>query len=103
MKDSKTKQYVLNIEEVDKMISYCATKKREKNQMIKHEDMKYVEDKLIIGYDLSDDKDHTCLFVYRRMRDGYLLLNNYYDEEANEIYKKLTERSESKNDASITD
>ena len=95
-KDSKTGEYIYNIEDVDYIGSV-------EEEIMKHKISKNVlEDKLIVGYDLSDDKDHTCLIVCRHMKNGYLLLNNYYDEEANKLYKKLTERSE-KNGVSITD
>ena len=95
-KDSKTGEYSYNIEDVDYIGSV-------EEEIMKHKISKNVlEDKLIVGYDLSDDKDHTCLIVCRHMKNGYLLLNNYYDEEANKLYKKLTERSE-KNGVSITD
>lgn len=96
-KDSKTGKYIYNIEDVDYIGSV-------EEEIMRHKISKIVlEDKLIVGYDLSDDKDHTCLIVCRQMKNGYLLLNNYYDEEANELYKKLTERSENKNGVSITD
>lgn len=96
-KDSKTGKYIYNIEDVDYIGSV-------EEETMRHKISKIVlEDKLIVGYDLSDDKDHTCLIVCRQMKNGYLLLNNYYDEEANELYKKLTERSENKNGVSITD
>ena len=103
VKDSKTGQYIRNIEEVDKIASHCVILRGEKNKIFEYEAMKNIEDKLIIGYDWSDDKDHTCLMVLRKNRNGYLLLNNYYDEEVNELYKKITERSENKNGISIAD
>lgn len=96
-RDSKTGEYIYNIEDVDYIGSV-------EEEIMNHKISKYVlEDKLIVGYDLSDDKDHTCLIVCRQMKNGYLLLNNYCDEEADKLYKKLTERSEIKNGVSITD
>ena len=96
-RDSKTGEYIYNIEDVDYIGSV-------EEEIMRHKILKNdLEDRLIVGYDLSDDKDHSCLIVCRHMKNGYLLLNDYYDEEANEIYKKLTERSESKNGVGITD
>lgn len=50
------------------------------------------EDSLIIGYDISEDKDHTCLMVARNNGDKTIILNNFYDKEAEEIYEKLTSK-----------
>ena len=48
-----------------------------------------MEDRLVIGFDQSKGKDHTSLVVARRIGRGYLMLNEFFDEEAEEIYKKL--------------
>jgi hypothetical protein len=50
------------------------------------------EDRLIIGYDCSKEKDHTCLLVARKIGRGYFILNEFLDKEAEEIYKKLIGR-----------
>lgn len=49
------------------------------------------EDCLIIGYDMSENKDHTTLIVARPIQNtrGMLILNEFIDEEAKEIHKKL--------------
>lgn len=49
------------------------------------------EDCLIIGYDVSENKDHTSLIIARPMQNtrGMLILNEFIDQEAEKIYKKL--------------
>lgn len=49
-------------------------------------------DRLVIGIDRAEGKDHTCLNVARRIGStrGYQIINEFQDEEAEEIYKKLT-------------
>lgn len=57
--------------------------------------MTVTEDRLIIGYDYSNEKDHTCLLVSRLLEDNtFLVLNEFWDEEAEYIHKKLTGKAE---------
>ena len=42
-----------------------------------------------IGYDVSNGKDHCCLIVAQPRGNTLLVINEFYDEEANEIFKKL--------------
>ena len=51
-----------------------------------------MEDCLVIGYDTSSEEDHTCLVVVRKSKTGDMVLNQFYDEEAKEIYRKLTNK-----------
>lgn len=49
---------------------------------------------LTIGYDFSKGKDHCCLIVAQlRGNSEVLIINEFYDEEANELFKKLVEKS----------
>lgn len=48
-----------------------------------------MEDCLIIGYDESEETDHICLTVVRRVNGITYVLNQLYDEEAKQIYSKL--------------
>lgn len=52
-----------------------------------------MQDSLIIGIDTSEKEDHTCLIVARRYRGVHTVINEFYDEEARQVYKKLTGRS----------
>lgn len=50
---------------------------------------------LIIGYDNTNGKDHTVLVVGRkRMNQTVEIINAFQDEEAEELYKKLTTKKE---------
>lgn len=51
-----------------------------------------MEDSLVIGYDNSNGKDHTCLVVGRKSGRGIIITNEFFDEEAEEIYNKLTNK-----------
>lgn len=43
-----------------------------------------------IGYDISENKDRCCLIVAQpRGTTEVMIINEFYDEEANEIYLKL--------------
>lgn len=53
-----------------------------------------MEDRLIIGYDESKEKDHTSLIVARQVCRGTFILNAFHDDEAREIYNKLTNKQE---------
>lgn len=51
---------------------------------------KLVNGALTIGYDFSKEKDHCCLIVARlRGNSEIMIINEFYDEEANELFKKL--------------
>lgn len=52
------------------------------------------EDGLIIGYDQAKGKDYTCLLVLRKHRDELTVINEFFDEEAEEIYNKLIKRQD---------
>lgn len=52
------------------------------------------EDKLIVGYDESRKKDHTCLLVARRSKNELMIINEFFDGEAEEIYNKLIKEQE---------
>lgn len=43
-----------------------------------------------IGFDVSKDKDHCCLLVAKfRGKSETMIINEFYDEEANELFRKL--------------
>lgn len=42
-----------------------------------------------IGYDFTDGKDKSCLVVIEKHGRGYLLINTFYDKEAEVLYKTL--------------
>jgi len=45
---------------------------------------------LIIGYDLSEKKDHSSLIVgMKRGKEEFMIINEFYDDEADKIYKML--------------
>ena len=49
---------------------------------------------LTIGYDFPKEKDHCCLIVAQlRGNSEVMIINEFYDEEANELFKKLVEKS----------
>ena len=51
---------------------------------------KLVNGALTIGYDFSKEKDHCCLIVAQlRGNSEIMIINEFYDEEANELFKKL--------------
>lgn len=46
-----------------------------------------------IGFDISKDKDHCCLIVAKpRGNNETMIINEFYDEEADEILKKLLKK-----------
>lgn len=51
-----------------------------------------MEDSLIIGYDESQETDHICLTVVRRIEGITYVINQLYDEEAKEMYNKLVNK-----------
>lgn len=51
---------------------------------------KLVNGALTIGYDFSKEKDHCCLIVAQlRGNSEVMIINEFYDEEADELFKKL--------------
>jgi hypothetical protein len=55
---------------------------------------KLVNGALTIGYDFSKEKDHCCLIVAQlRGNSEVMIINEFYDEEANELFKKLVQKS----------
>ena len=49
-----------------------------------------MEDKLYIGYDDGSERgDIPCLTVVRYFETGYDEINTFYEQEAEELYKKL--------------
>lgn len=53
-----------------------------------------MEDSLVIGYDNGKERgDISCLQVLRKKGRGYKLVKTFYEEEANEIYKKIVENN----------
>lgn len=51
-----------------------------------------MEDRLIIGYDNGAERgDISCLQVSRKKGRRYEFVKTFYEEEAEELYKKLTE------------
>ncbi len=54
---------------------------------------KLVNGVLTIGYDFSKEKDHCCLIVAQlRGNSEVMIINEFYDEEANELFKKLVQK-----------
>lgn len=49
-----------------------------------------MEDSLYIGYVESEMKNRQALKVARRIKDEIWIINEFYEDEAREIYKKLT-------------
>ena len=47
-------------------------------------------DMLIIGYDLSNGKDMSCLVVSRCIKGVVTAVNIFYGEEADVEYRRLT-------------
>lgn len=51
-----------------------------------------MEDRLIIGIDISKEKDRSCMIVARKEGRGYQVINELFDKEAEDIYYKLTNK-----------
>ena len=51
--------------------------------------MANISDSLIIGYD-SCDTDITAMIVARNKGNAIFIINEFLDDEAEEMYKKLT-------------
>lgn len=48
---------------------------------------------LTIGFDVSEEKDHCCLIVAKlRGTKEIMIINEFFDEEANDLLKKLLEK-----------
>ena len=57
---------------------------------IMREPKKLINGLITIGYDISNEKDHCCLIVAKpRGNSEIMIINEFYDEEANELFKKL--------------
>ena len=57
------------------------------NKMMR-EPKKLINGLITIGYDFT--KEHCCLIVAQpRMNEEIMIINEFYDEEANELFKKL--------------
>ncbi|WP_320954278.1 hypothetical protein [Hungatella effluvii] len=54
-----------------------------------------MEDELRIGYDGGNERgDVSCLMVMRKKGRGYEVVKIFYKEEAEILYKRLTERND---------
>lgn len=53
------------------------------------EPKKLINGLFTIGYDISKGKDHCCLIVAQPRGRDTMIINEFYDEEANEILEKL--------------
>lgn len=51
-------------------------------------------DRLVIGIDETENKEHTCLIVATKNIRGIEIINEFYDEDAINIYNILTNRNE---------
>ena len=59
------------------------------NKMME-EPKKLLNGLLTIGFDVSKNKDHCCLIVAKpRGNNEIMIINEFYDEEANEMLHKL--------------
>lgn len=59
------------------------------NKMMK-EPKKLLNGLFSIGFDTSEDKEHCCLVVaHFRGATELMIINTLYDEEANELLKKI--------------
>lgn len=54
----------------------------------------YTEDCLIVSFDWSFNKDIATLMVARRDGDNIRILNSFINDEAVDLYHKLTNRDE---------
>lgn len=49
---------------------------------------------LLVGFDYTNGKDHTVLIVgKKRPNESVEIINAFQGEEAEELYKRLTERN----------
>lgn len=51
--------------------------------------IKECKNRLIIGYDYTNGKDRTVLVVAKEVDEGIEIVNEFKDEEAEQLYKKL--------------
>lgn len=66
------------------------------NKMMK-EPKKLLNGLFQIGFDTSKDKDHCCLLVSQiRGKSEIMIINEFFDEEAKEIWNKLIGYKEEK-------
>lgn len=47
-------------------------------------------DRLIIGIDESENKDHMCMTIAREIGKGYTIINQFHDDKARKIIEELT-------------
>lgn len=53
-----------------------------------------MEDRLVIMYDNGAERgDISCLQVLRKKERGYEVIETFFEEEAEELYKKLTDHN----------
>ena len=58
-------------------------------------DMEYQNNSLVIGYDLSEGNMRKALVVMRYDQNGRMkVVNAFYDDDAIDIYSKLTSKKE---------
>ena len=58
-------------------------------------DMEHRNNALVIGYDLSEGNMRTALIVMRYDENGRMkVVNAFYDDDAIDIYSKLTSKKE---------
>ena len=58
-------------------------------------DMEHRNNALVIGYDLSDGNMRKALVVMRYDQNGRMkVVNAFYDDDAIDIYSKLTSKKE---------
>lgn len=58
-------------------------------------DMKHRNNALVIGYDLSEGNMRKALIVMRYDENGRMkVVNAFYDDDAVDIYSKLTSKKE---------
>lgn len=51
-----------------------------------------MEDRLIIGIDISKERDKSCMTIARRNGRGYVVVNQLYNKEAENVYNILISR-----------
>lgn len=62
---------------------------KEKNKLLNRCLWKNNGDVLNVGYDLSENKDHSALSIVRVEKDVTIVLSTFYDEDAQIIYNLL--------------
>jgi hypothetical protein len=51
-----------------------------------------VSETIIIGVDISNDKDISCVQVAKQTGSSFEVVNTFYGEEAEKMYEMLTNR-----------